>query len=178
MAYLSDSLHIRLVGGLAELTTDDGITDAKLRSQMAAAARQLKSWVSISTYAAALVIIDLARDGDADKDLESDPSILRAKCSTDEEYEQVSALRYAEAALTMYHALPSLNMNTIGGGIHQSVITEKGQSNQLSPQQLRDNQALFLKMANDAAFDYQTAGMGVTFVETDITSEDSDTDYL
>ncbi len=145
MSYLTDIEHVRLIGGLTTSTTK--LPDAKFRTSLATAAARMKGsgWVGASNYATALAEITTGRAALSEgENLEDDGDLS----------EMARALRDAEAFLAMSFMVQVLNMNYDGAGITVSVVTEKGQINNLSPQGVKTIARSYKKEAATSAWVY------------------------
>lgn len=117
---------MRLLGGLPDSVTI--LPDKSFRAALAGAAAELKRHVGTSNYAAALAEITTARAAlENGENLEDDGDLG----------ELARALRDAECNLAMSKLMPRLNMNYRDSGIQVSVVTERGQINNMSVEGLR-----------------------------------------
>jgi hypothetical protein len=123
--FLTDANHVRSIAINLSSTI---VTDAKIAPHLAKASRDLKRWVGASNYAASLALITTARTGLGEGEtLETHGELLV----------QEESLRIAEAYACLASMIPGLNWIQGDGGIQVSVVTDRGQTNALRPDQVK-----------------------------------------
>ena len=156
-SYLTDEDKIRSV----MLLNSTQLPDANCRDPMASAMIDLKKWVGTATYATSLAEVTTARSGLSEGEtLEGDGDLSV----------QAQALRDAETYLAIMHLVPSLNLIYGKPGIEVSVITEKGQTNALTPTQVERMVKQYKRKAANKAYDYMTnksLSMGISRARDD-----------
>lgn len=142
MANLTDATYVRAFGRIP-LT----LTTAEIQVQIPGSAVVIKRWVGASLYATVLAEIDVIRA------TLTGVQTLEANGNLND---QQRALRDAETNIVMGRLVRPMNLVFADMGINTSVVTERGNTNALRPDQEADKIKQYMAEARSLARDYFT----------------------
>ena len=145
MAFLISYDEVRTAWKLSSTV----LADADIRTERHAAQAKLIIWVGQAYYDESAAEISAAREGLAEGENLLDDGALSI---------QASALWQAELKLALAELAPNLNVIYSGPGLQRSVVTERGQTNSLTPAEVKGMQENLRREAAAAAQDYLQAG--------------------
>ncbi len=137
---IADAAHVRKVGNLP-----DAVTDGMIAPHLRTAKKRLRNWVGSANYESAETEVANARAGLGQGE----------ELDIDSLSDLAQALIDAEAYLTLAIGLPSFNMvMNDSSGVSAEGRYEEANFRYLTPREVKDAQANFLRNAEIAAKDY------------------------